>query len=252
MNFAFISAIIPVALLLIFIYRKDKYQPEPIGKLLLTFFVGCFSVIPAVLIESVLMLFSPDAGVMPLAAGIYDGYVVAGLSEELCKLLLLMLVIWRSRYFDEYFDGIVYAADLSLGFACVENVMYVMSSDDAMSIAFSRGLLAVPAHFLFAVIMGYHLSLAKFDPEHRAGHLFQALIYPVLMHGTYDALLMVSQNLGSDEGQYAAIGILFIVFVIFDIKMWCWGLKRIKRLQERSKEQTFDREHPFEGFTWNV
>lgn len=252
MSIVFISAILPVVLLLIFIYRKDKYQHEPIGKLLLTFFVGCLSVIPAALQETGLMLFAPSAEVMPVASGIYNGYVVAGFSEELWKLILLMLVIWRSPHFDEYFDGIVYAAYLSLGFACVENIMYVFSGESQMFTALMRGLLAVPAHFLFAVIMGYHLSLAKFDPENRTRHLFHALLYPMLMHGTYDALLMVSSNLGTDSDMLSIIcGALMIVFVVFDVKMWRWGLKRIKRLQERSKEQGFDRQHPFDGFTWD-
>ena len=251
MNIAFISAILPVVLLLIFIYRKDKYQREPLGKLLLTFFAGCLCVIPAALQEGLIMHFAPPAENMPVANGIYTGYVVAGFSEALWKLILLMWVIWRSRHFDEYFDGIVYATYLSLGFACIENIMYVMQGDDQLGTALMRGLLAVPAHFLFAVIMGYHLSLAKFDPSGRARHLFHALIYPLLMHGTYDALLMVSTNLSSDDTVNIVCGVLFILFVIFDIKMWRWGLKRIKRLQERSKEQTFDREHPFDGFTWD-
>lgn len=253
MNIAFISAIVPVVILLIFIYRKDKYQHEPLGKLLLTFFVGCLSVIPAGLQETLLMPLAPSADAMPVANGIFDGYLVAGVSEELWKLLLLMLVIWRSPHFDEYFDGIVYAAYLSLGFACVENIGYVMGGDDQMATALMRGLLAVPAHFLFAVIMGYHLSLAKFDHERRGGHLLRAFLYPALLHGTYDALLMISSNLGGDDGSVSIVcGVLFIVFVVFDIKMWRWGLKRIKRLQERSKEQTFDRSHPFDGFTWDI
>lgn len=252
MNIAFISAILPVALLLFFIYRKDKYQPEPLGKLLLTFFVGCLSVLPAATQEGFLMYFSPSAEMLPVANGIYTGYIVAGLSEEMWKLILLMLVIWRSPHFDEYFDGIVYAVYLSLGFACVENVMYVLGGDDQLATALMRGLLAVPAHFLFAVIMGYHLSLAKFDPSDRRRHLFHALFYPLLMHGTYDALLMVSTNLGADGDSFNIVcGVLFIAFIVFDIKMWRWGLKRIKRLQERSKEQGFNRLRPFDGFTWN-
>lgn len=250
MNISLISAVLPVVLLLIFIYRKDKYQHEPLGKLLLTFFVGCLSVIPASLMEAGLMAAVPVAD--PIGAGLYNGYVVAGFSEELCKLLLLLWVIWRSPHFDEYFDGIVYAVYLSLGFACIENIMYVVGSDDPVSIALTRGLLAVPAHFLFAVMMGYHLSLAKFDPAGRRTHLFHALLYPMLMHGTYDALLMISQNISDNEGQYAVIGALFIAFIVFDIKMWRWGIKRIKRLQECSKEQTFDRDHPFDGFVWDT
>ena len=254
MNIAFVSAVLPVLLLLFFIYRKDRLNPEPLGKLLLTFFVGCLSVIPAGLLESMLMPLAPPAEAAPVLNGVFTGYVVAGLSEELFKLLLLLLVIWRSRHFDEYFDGIVYAAFLSLGFACVENIGYVMSGEDVMSTALMRGLLAVPAHFLFAVTMGYYVSLAKFDPAGRRGYLWKALLFPVLLHGTYDALLMVSSNLtGSDTGLSACVtGVLFIVFVVFDVKMWKWGLKRIKRLQERTREEGYNRLRPFDGFTWNV
>ena len=253
MNIVLISAVLPVVVLLFFIYRKDKINPEPLGLLLLTFFAGCFSVVPAALMEAVIMPLAPPADSAPVLNGLFDGYLVAGLSEELWKLLLLMLVVWRSRHFDEYFDGIVYAAYLSLGFACVENLSYVLQGSDPMGTAFMRGLLAVPAHFLFAVTMGYYVSLAKFDPEGRAKHFVRALLYPVLLHGTYDALLMVSSNLSGFDSMLSTglTGVLFIVFVIFDIRMWKWGLRRIKRLQQRSREQDFDRLHPFDGFTWN-
>jgi RsiW-degrading membrane proteinase PrsW (M82 family) len=149
MNITIISAVLPVVILLFFIYRKDKLQPEPMGKLIWTFFVGCLSVVPASMMELLLSIFTPSDSV---AGGLFTGYVVAGFSEELCKLLLLLWVIWKSHHFDEYFDGIVYAVFLSLGFACVENIMYVVSNDDPMMVATTRGLLAVPAHFLFAVI----------------------------------------------------------------------------------------------------
>ncbi len=254
MSIALVSAVLPVLILLFFIYKKDKFQPEPLGKLVWTFFVGCLSVIPASLMELLLSTFTPSD---PVAGGLFTGYAVAGFSEELCKLLLLMWVIWKSPYFDEYFDGIVYASFLSLGFACVENIMYVYSSDDTMTIALTRGLLAVPAHFLFAVIMGYHLALAKFDLPNRHKHLFHALLYPVLLHGTYDALLMVSDGItkGGDNEETIALtvaGGLIVVFLIFDVVLWRRGIKRIKRMQERSKEQNFDRQHPFDGFKWDI
>ena len=132
----------------------------------------------------------------------------------------------------------------------------MLQGDDQVMTALMRGVLAVPAHFLFAVTMGYYVSLAKFDPEHRRRHLWRAFLYPMLLHGTYDALLMVSGALGEAYGEENAVvmatcGVLFIVFIVFDVKLWRWGLKRIKHLQERSKEQGFDRLHPFDGFTWN-
>jgi len=251
MNVAFISAVLPVLLLLWFVRRKDNLNPEPVGKLILAFFMGCLSVVPAAVQEMFLSSFAPSH---PVLEGVYTGYVVAGFSEELWKLLLLILVIWKSRHFDEYFDGIVYAVFLSMGFACVENVQYVMGGSDPLGTALMRGLLAVPAHFLFAVTMGYYLSLAKFDPQHRVSHFLKALLYPLLLHGTYDSLLMVSSNLQGSESPVSMLVciVLFVVFVVFDIRMWRWGLKRIKRLQERSKEQGFDPLNPFEGFKWYV
>ena len=254
MNIAFISAVLPVALLLLFIYRKDRLNPEPLGKLLLTFFMGCLSVIPAVLLESVLTPLGPDAATAPVLNGVFTGYIVAGFSEELVKLLLLLWVIWNSRHFDEYFDGIVYAAFLSLGFACVENIGYVLGGDAPMGTALMRGLLAVPAHFLFAVTMGYYVSLAKFDPAGRTGHLCKALLYPVLLHGTYDALLMVSSNISGIDSMLSTglTVVLFVLFVVFDVRLWRRGLRRIKRMQERSREQDCDHLRPFDGFTWNI
>lgn len=249
MNILLVCAILPVVVLMWFIYRKDRLSPEPVGKLLITFFVGCLSVLPAMFLESGLNAFQPSH---PVVGGLYQGFVVAAFSEELCKLALLMLVIWRSPHFDEYFDGIVYAVYLSLGFACVENVLYVFGSTAALYTAFMRGLLAVPAHFLFAVTMGYHLSLAKFDPAHRRRHLAAALLYPILLHGTYDALLMVSDNLQTELSGVLLPGLMMLLFIIFDIQMWRWGMRRIKRMQERSKEQNFDRSNPFDGFSWDV
>ena len=251
--YPFASAVVPVFLLLLFIYRKDKIQPEPKGRLLLTFFVGCLSVIPASLIETVL---SPLAPEVPLLEEVFEGYVVAGVTEEFCKLALLILVVWRSPEFDEYFDGIVYAVFMSLGFACIENISYVVTSDDPSVIALLRGLLAVPAHFLFAVVMGYHLSLAKFDPAHRRRRLFFALLFPALLHGTYDALLMLGSALTLTNGEditpgAASCGVLMMLFIAFDVMLWRRGLKRIKRMQELSKEQSFNREDPFKNFKWN-
>lgn len=257
MNIAFLSALLPVVLLLYFIYRQDKTHPEPIGKLLITFFVGCFSVVPALLLEECLSLAQPSPSSFPILSGIYGGYVVAGTSEELCKLLLLLLVIWRSPHFDEYFDGIIYATFLSLGFACVENIAYVIGGDDPISTALMRGLLSVPAHFLFAVTMGYYVSLAKFDPANRRKHLCRAFFYPMLLHGTYDAILMISTNLTSSTPNPGLINngvcsVLFILFIAFDIRLWKWGIRRIKNMQRRSQEQDFNPSDPFSNFKWDI
>lgn len=240
--------ILPVILLLWFVYKRDYIAKEPVGLLVLLFAVGCLSTFPATVMESLLMVGCPD---VPVLSGLYRGFVVAGFSEELCKLVLLAMVVWRGRNFNEYFDGIVYAVFVSMGFACVENFLYVFgqaSYGESLSTGLMRALLAVPAHFLFAVTMGYHLSFAKFDSLAKWKHLFYALFIPVLLHGTYDALLMIPETLNMPIIATA----LFVLFVFFDIKMWQWGMKRIRQLQILSKQQDFDRKDPFRDFIWKV
>lgn len=245
-----IVAILPVVVLSVVVYRQDRFSREPVRLLAKCFFFGALSILPAAFLEAFLERFEPD---IPIVNGIYTGFVVAGCCEELCKLLMLALAVWRSSEFDEYFDGIVYACFVSLGFACIENLGYVFSQGDFYSAVHTgtvRAVLSVPAHFLFGVMMGYYFALAKFDIRNRDKHLFRAFLVPMLMHGTFDALLMIPEGMG--EAGAVVDGPLFMLLVFFDIKMWRWGVRRILRLQELSQRQGFDRSNPFDGFTWDV
>lgn len=246
--FLLLLAVLPVVILLVVIYLRDRYEREPLPLLMATFAVGLVSVLPASLFESFFSLFTPKN---LLAASLYEGFVVAGLCEEMTKLMLLTWLIWRNRNFDEFFDGIVYATFLSLGFACIENVLYVFNQDSITSsfvTGVSRAILSVPAHFLFAVVMGYHFALAKFGKDGRLKHFVCALLYPVLLHGAFDALLMLSSSLGVLGNSLT--GILFILFVVFDIYMWRWGIRRVRHLQQLSQQQEYNRSHSFSGFKW--
>lgn len=241
-------AVLPVIALSLFVYRKDKYEKEPIRLLVRAFLFGALSIIPAALMEGFISLFTPG---IPVVDGLFTGFCVAGFCEELSKLVLLYLCIWNNRNFDEYFDGIVYATFLSLGFAFFENITYIFGQStffESFATGSMRAVLSVPAHFLFAVVMGYYFALAKFDRKHKASNLLKALLYPMLLHGTFDSLLMIPESIPT--GQEIVSGVLFIVFIFFDIKMWKWGVQRINKLQELSNQQGFDRDNPFKGFTW--
>ena len=261
-------AVLPVVVLAFYVYRQDRYEKEPMGMLVKAFLFGCLSVLPAVFLEQGLMTLYSNSGGASLPGalhGVYEGFVVAGCSEELSKLLLLTLAVWRSREFNEYFDGIVYAAFVSLGFAGLENIMYVFSQETvatAVATGSMRALLSVPGHFLFGVVMGYYFALAKFEPEHRSANLFKAFLYPMLLHGSFDALLMIPEGMG--EGYEWLAGILFPLFIYFDIRLWKIGMRRLRHLQELSAQQAEDSaegpaegydgepEDPFKGFDWNV
>ena len=144
-----IIALAPVFVIAIYIYFRDKYEREPIRLLLISLVVGCVITIPVALIEGFLAARGQAFEGLPSAA--WNAFIVAACTEELFKLLAFYLLIWSNRNFNEKFDGIVYASFISLGFAGIENVLYV--TDGGMSVGITRAFTAVPAHALFGIIM---------------------------------------------------------------------------------------------------
>ena len=223
----FAIAILPVVVLMIFIYRQDKYQKEPI-KSLIKAFIGGMIAIPL----DILLVLGIDAvlGETILAETVFfSAFLEAGIPEELSKFLIFMIFIWRDKNFDEYFDGIVYATFIGLGFACVENIEYVFQFGFGTGVV--RALLSVPGHFLFGVVMGYFLSMARFHPEKRGKYLWSGVLLAMLAHGLFDWLLMVSSIMP------LVGGIIYVVFLWGDIKLWKLGLKYINKQQENSRLQ---------------
>ncbi|HPE86313.1 MAG TPA: PrsW family glutamic-type intramembrane protease [Bacteroidales bacterium] len=214
-----VLALAPVFIIAGYIYFRDKYDREPIALLLKSLFLGAIITVPIVLMESVLSVFSP-VNTLILKA-FYDGFLVAAFTEELWKFAAVYLLIWRNPAFNERFDGIVYAVFVSLGFAGVENLLYVF--DGGAGVAFSRAVTAVPAHALFGVTMGYYLAMAKFIPFRKQENLTKALFVPLLFHGFYDFILMTGFNW------------LLFVFLPFLIYLWITGFKRMKMLSDVSR-----------------
>lgn len=219
----FLISILPVIILSGYIYIRDKNEREPLGLLLKAFFCGT-------LVAVLILLW----GVVEKSTGIYlaafaensavlKSFFQAAIPEEGLKFLFLYWLIWNNKEFNEHFDGIVYAVFVSMGFACVENILYVYSGGFGTGVV--RALLAVPGHFLFAVIMGYFFSRARFTPMKRGRLLAMAIICPILAHGLYDTLCFAMEMYGEATGLSSVLNLLFIAF---DIKLWQVGLKAIR------------------------
>ncbi len=215
-------SVLPVIILMVYIYRQDKYEKEPIGLLIRAFIGGMIAIPLDLLIVSLINSIFYSETVF------YSAFMEAGFPEELSKFIILFLTIWWNRNFNEYMDGIVYAAFVGLGFACVENIMYVYEGGIGTGIV--RALLSVPGHFLFAVIMGYFFSLAKFSKKGKFGYLMTALFGAALAHGLFDWLLMITDYIPDALGY-----IIFGLFLWGDIKLWKIGMKYIRRHQENSQ-----------------
>ena len=248
-------AILPVAGLLIFIYFQDKYQKEPIKSLLKAFFGGWLAVVMDI---GLVTTIEYSIGLFPILPDtvFYDSFLTAAIPEELCKFLIFMIFIWRDKNFDEYFDGIVYATFIGLGFACIENIEYVFKYGFGAGV--SRALFAVPGHFLFGVLMGYFLSLAKFTPEKRKKYIFLGLLFAIIAHGLYDWLLMFVDRLSSMGSDFAYVvsGIVYQAFLAGDVLLWIFGMKLVRKHQRNSRQQaeeTVDTvENEYKQIDWNA
>jgi protease PrsW len=213
-----ILALAPVFIIAIYIYFSDKYEKEPKGQLFRALFIGSIITIPIIYFERFL------CGIMPGLTGgwpaFYQAFIVAAFSEELFKYFALFLLVWRSAYFNEKYDGIVYAVFISLGFAGVENILYVFQHGEMTG--YIRALVSVPGHALFGVTMGFYFGMAKFYPQRKNEFLLKAFLYPIVLHGIFDFILML--------GNYRLM-FMFIPFVIF---LYYDGFRKIKNLSDRS------------------
>jgi len=213
-----IASLAPVFVILFYIYFRDKYDREPIGLLIKALLLGVIIVIPVIFVERLLLYLMPPAGKVGQAA--YHAFVVAGTTEELFKFLALYLLVWKSPSFNEKFDGIVYAVFVALGFAGVENVIYVL--EGGMQTAITRAVTAIPAHAIFGITMGYYLGIARMYKELRSNYLVRALVVPIILHGIYDFILMVE------------IGWLLLLFIPYLILLYFMAVKKIRLLSDSS------------------
>ena len=235
----FLTALLPIAILVYYIYQKDKKSPEPTGQLLKAFFYGILSIPLSFCMSIPLGLI----GVYPTEATSIFGSVSAAffgaaIPEEIAKFFLLWLVLRKNRFFDEKMDGIVYAVCISLGFAALENIMYLFSNVESyLSVGITRAIFAVPGHFCFGILMGYYYSLAKFYPKTPLKNKILILVAPIIVHGLYDSILFIT------DVTPAISSILTIVFLVFCHKMWKYGSCRIKELQLRDSYKNLETEN---------
>lgn len=230
--FIIITALLPVVVLLCFINFKDKASPEPKSQLAKGVLYGMISVPLSFCLSiplGLLGFYTVDSGT--LFGTICEAFFSAAIPEEAAKLLVLWLLLRKNRYFDEKMDGIVYAVCVSLGFASVENLMYLFSySNDFLSVGISRALFSVPGHFCFGIIMGYYYSLVKFYPKSPRTNRLLVFFAPVLAHGIFDSILLatgISPILGA---------ILVIVFLVFCFKLWKFASRKINEHLLRDQE----------------
>ncbi|MDD2354684.1 MAG: PrsW family glutamic-type intramembrane protease [Lachnospiraceae bacterium] len=204
-----IAAVGPAIALLIYVYRQDKVEQEPIGLVGNLMFKGVLAALCSIVLESIGEAILPNfISEDNPAYSIVLAFIVVAVVEEGTKFFFLQRRTWNDPNFNYRFDGIVYAVSVSLGFAAFENIEYVFGY--GLPVAPARALLAIPGHMGFAVFMGVFYGRAKLwsDAGYRGKATFNkwmAYLSAVFFHGFYDSCAMIGNKLAT---------VLFIVFVI--------------------------------------
>jgi len=246
-----IAALLPAILLCVYVYKKDRVEKEPPALLLKLLLFGVITCAPAGVIEEMIIGFIDSVFKVEEASYVlpkntfyvYNAlkyFIGVALVEEGLKYLFLLIGTKNHKDFDNFFDGLIYSVFVSLGFAALENVMYV--TQYGFGNAVMRGILSVPGHMFFAVMMGYYYSLGSIvrracDYEEallKKGLVFRrnnrlsykkygyyCVIVPTLAHGLYDFCCTVGETWAT---------LLLVAFVIF-MYIHCFG--RIKKMSKQ-------------------
>lgn len=209
---SFICAIAPAIYLVWYYYKQDRNRPEPKGLVIKIFLLGVISIIPVVIVEIIVdRSFYKLLGWSPLMYAAIKAFLVAGLVEELFKFLVVKKFAYDNDNFDEVTDGIIYMIIASLGFACLENILYVMNR--GLFVALLRAFTAVPMHAIMSGIMGYYIGKAKFaiDSAEEKRLIHKGLAIGVLIHGLYDFLLFANPLFGN----LIALGIFPLIIITY-------------------------------------
>jgi len=220
-----VLAIAPAVALFLFFYLRDKYRKEPIGVMLVTFILGAVSLVPAAITSLSLQKLTGWRSSTPsLLHAFLGAMVIVGLVEEGAKFLVVRFYAYHRPEFDEPYDGIMYSVMAALGFATLENVLYIFSNGAGTGVI--RALLAMPSHAFDGVLMGYFLGEAKFARNDRVGNWLSALGFglAVIAHGLYDFIVF-----SLDKAPLMVLSLLTMA-VLF----WVIFFKATRKLSEQS------------------
>src|SRR5258708_6888244 len=227
-------AIAPGIAICLFIYSLNKYGKGSLSALVISFLLGMAGTLPPLLLQSLAGDVRDEPSRHSVLSYAWYAFIIVALSEEGSKFLLLRWYAYPKKSFNEPFDGIVYAVMIGMGFATVENIEYVRQF--GLETGISRFFLAVPAHASFAILMGYNVGWAKFEPERSRWLMWKGLLIAVVLHGSFDFFLFLQQNRAVT--QYVSTGILsFGAFASFYIavRMAGRGIRMTRALMEEEE-----------------
>jgi RsiW-degrading membrane proteinase PrsW (M82 family) len=218
-------SIFPGIFIMAVIYNLDEFDKEPLWLLAIAFIFGAINLhLDVDLLEYFLKFINIENSFISIGGEA----LTVSITEELLKFLVVILILYPNKNFDEPYDGIVYSVFVGMGFATAENLTFVLQG--TTSLAILRMFSAVPAHFIFAVLMGYYLGKAKTNEKFKLFNILLSLIVPIIFHAFYDYFLFLDFVPGIWVGGFITLLIAFIIAknsIIEHIKASPFKKKRI-------------------------
>lgn len=226
----FIISVLPVFLIGLYIYKKDKEKES--SKILIKLFLGGIGSCFIVLIISYIMyyifpFFTLEPEDMKTIQLLFKVFIGIALVEEFSKWIMTYIISYNDKGFNELYDAIIYCVFVALGFACFENLMYVYQNGITTGII--RAISAVPGHACDGLLMGYFLGLSKISSlnnrnDLKRKNIILSMIVPTIIHGIYDYCLF--------SGNF----LLIIFLIIFVICTYVYSIKKIKKISSLNKK----------------
>lgn len=220
-----VLAVLPTLLIAYLVYRNDKHK-EPFRILISLFLFGILSALGviciSVLLESFIPVFSKDVAIMNVTELVLKVFIEIALIEELCKWLIIYIFGYKNIEFDETYDIIIYAIFVALGFATIENIMYVLR-ENTIGLAVQRALFSVPGHTAYAIFMSYYLCKAKINrykgnKKEEKTNIILSIAIPTIIHGIFDFCLFADNE------------IYLIIFLAFTVVLFIMAFEKLRSL----------------------
>jgi len=217
--FYFFLAVLPALLLLIYVYRQDKVEKEPVGLLLQLVLMGVLAAFLSMVLEKIGMqlLNRTSLDSSSLKYILIMAFLVVAVAEEGTKYLLMASITWKNSAFNYRFDGIVYSVFASLGFAAMENIVYELGYGPGILVG--RAFLAIPGHMSFGVLFGFFYGRARvlyFQGRHIRQTLciIMGYISAVFLHGIYDTCAMLRTGMSTLVFAVVVVAVYLICFLL--------------------------------------
>jgi RsiW-degrading membrane proteinase PrsW (M82 family) len=197
LGYAFLGGVLPALVWLYFLLKEDSRCPEPRHMILIAFLAG-MAAVPLVLpMERLAIAILPNLQPSP---GPYVILAWATLEESMKYFVAVVLVLWR-RSVNESVDFVIYMITVALGFAAVENMLFLIQPLAAGHIAAGvatqnlRFVGSTLVHVVCSAMVGFALAFSfKFPQTVRTAAAVLGLILAIALHGLFNFLIIMKDG----------------------------------------------------------